>query len=343
MKRFLVVRRDNIGDLLCTTPFISNLRASYPDAEIDVLVNSYNYDAIKNNPDVNHIYVYEKAKHVSGVRAKLLTYVNRIKMMIALKAKHYDYAFLCSPGERTIRLAKQAGVKNLAGFYRSEQEKSQLTYPVSLSECAGKHEAERVNLLLSAVATQPVVPPMTLKVEASVENIVLTELQQLGLSKSDEVIGVHVSARKPSNRWTTEKYISLIQALLSEAPQRKVLLFWSPGSASNKTHPGDDEKAKEIVERVNSSALIAYKTSNLQQLIAMTQRVDLFVCSDGGAMHVAAGLHKKVLCFFGDSDISQWYPWGVSHRLMTNESKDVSTISVASVLAMFEELYHDKV
>ena len=35
---FLVVRRDNIGDLVCTTPLIAALRAHYPDAWIAALV-----------------------------------------------------------------------------------------------------------------------------------------------------------------------------------------------------------------------------------------------------------------------------------------------------------------
>ena len=38
--RILLVRRDNIGDLACTTPAIAALRQHYPNAEIAALVNS---------------------------------------------------------------------------------------------------------------------------------------------------------------------------------------------------------------------------------------------------------------------------------------------------------------
>ena len=41
-ERILVVRRDNIGDLILTTPFLHALRRARPQAHIAALVNSYN-------------------------------------------------------------------------------------------------------------------------------------------------------------------------------------------------------------------------------------------------------------------------------------------------------------
>lgn len=54
--KILFIRRDNIGDLICTTPAIHTVRKEYPDAKIGILVNSYNADAIINNPDIDEIY-----------------------------------------------------------------------------------------------------------------------------------------------------------------------------------------------------------------------------------------------------------------------------------------------
>jgi heptosyltransferase-3 len=48
--KILLVRNDNIGDLICTTPAIEALRKKYPKAQIDIVVNSYNFVAINNNP-----------------------------------------------------------------------------------------------------------------------------------------------------------------------------------------------------------------------------------------------------------------------------------------------------
>lgn len=62
-KKILLIRNDNIGDLICTTPAIEALRKKYPNNQIDIVVNSYNIQAIENNPFINHVYCYTKTKH----------------------------------------------------------------------------------------------------------------------------------------------------------------------------------------------------------------------------------------------------------------------------------------
>ena len=44
--RILVIRRDNIGDLACTTPLIDGLRARWPDAHLAALVTTYNAEVL---------------------------------------------------------------------------------------------------------------------------------------------------------------------------------------------------------------------------------------------------------------------------------------------------------
>lgn len=51
-RRILVIRRDNIGDLVCTLPLIRALREYFPRAWIGALANSYNRDVLMGNPDL---------------------------------------------------------------------------------------------------------------------------------------------------------------------------------------------------------------------------------------------------------------------------------------------------
>ena len=61
--RILVIRRDNIGDLLCATPLIHALRARFPHAALDVLANAYNAPILDGHPDIDRVVRYAKAKH----------------------------------------------------------------------------------------------------------------------------------------------------------------------------------------------------------------------------------------------------------------------------------------
>ncbi|HBT53056.1 glycosyltransferase family 9 protein, partial [Erwinia persicina] len=50
MKNILIIRRDNIGDLVCTTPLIEGAKTAFPDANIYLLINTVSHDVVKNNP-----------------------------------------------------------------------------------------------------------------------------------------------------------------------------------------------------------------------------------------------------------------------------------------------------
>ena len=58
--RILVIRRDNIGDLLCTTPLLHGLRRQFPQAYIAVL---------DGNPDVDEVFVFLKRQQKKIGRA----------------------------------------------------------------------------------------------------------------------------------------------------------------------------------------------------------------------------------------------------------------------------------
>lgn len=47
MKNILIIRRDNIGDLVCTTPLIEGVKIAYPDAKVYLLINKVSQTLLK--------------------------------------------------------------------------------------------------------------------------------------------------------------------------------------------------------------------------------------------------------------------------------------------------------
>ena len=76
-----------------------------------------------------------------------------------------------------------------------------------------------------------------------------------------------------------------------------------------------------------------------RDLIDALNAADIVICADGGAMHIAAGLGKPLVCLFGKSDAQRWRPWGVPYVLLQKPSLDVAGISVAEVAAAFATLH----
>ena len=90
----LVIRRDNIGDLVCTTPALNALRRHFPKARICVLVNTYNRTVLERNPDVDAVYVYEKAKHRTAGTSLWRVYWNTLRLILKLQRERFDYVLL---------------------------------------------------------------------------------------------------------------------------------------------------------------------------------------------------------------------------------------------------------
>jgi len=66
VRRILVVRKDNIGDVLCTRPALRALRRAFPDAHLAILVAEHCRAAVERNPDPGEVLAYTKAKHHPG-------------------------------------------------------------------------------------------------------------------------------------------------------------------------------------------------------------------------------------------------------------------------------------
>ncbi|MBU3698270.1 glycosyltransferase family 9 protein, partial [Dechloromonas sp.] len=147
----------------------------------------------------------------------------------------------------------------------------------------------------------------------------------------------HISARKEKQRWPVERFAELAHRLHARTGAR-FLVFWSPGDENNPFHPGDDGKAAKLLAAMVDLPVAPVNTHHLSELIAGLSLCDAAVLSDGGAMHVASGLGKPVVCFFGNSPAERWHPWGVAHRLLRKPSRDVSDISVDEAEVAFIDL-----
>ncbi len=165
----------------------------------------------------------------------------------------------------------------------------------------------RISRLLAPLDIQSLPPPPRLTPSPLKVIQAQQKLKHNGLMAARMLLGVHISARKPSQCWPVEKFIELIKKLREKYDANFVLL-WSPGGADNPMHPGDDDKAQAIMNQLVGLLVIAYPTGDLGDLIGALSLCNEVICSDGGTMHIAAALGKPIVCFFGKSDVTRWHP-----------------------------------
>ena len=323
--KILIIRRDNIGDLVCTTPLIAALRQRFPAGWIGALVNSYNAPVLEGNPDLDEVFVYTKAKHRGRDESLPGILWRRLKMMRRLRGMALDDVILAAPvlQPRLISLARWLKPKRIIGYGDG------IGLNVSLPlDNAQRHEVEDVFRVASIYGIESAPPPCRVFAKAPPPVATLT-------------IGIHISARKPSQRWPVERFVGTIKAIAAQGPAR-FLLLWSPGNEDNPLHPGDDAKARELMKGIGASAtVIARPTQALPELIAALAGCDMLICADGGAMHLGAGLGLPIVCLFGNSGAQRWRPWEVPYRLLQKSSADVADIGVDEVVDAFNALRAD--
>jgi ADP-heptose:LPS heptosyltransferase len=325
LQRILVVRRDNIGDLVCTTPLISALRTRFPDAWLGALVNSYNAPVLAGNGDLSKVFAYTKLKHLDAGQSAWRLLGARFSDLWRLRRMKLDSVVLAttSNSARTQRLAGWLAPATIIGYDAALERAMQ-----------GRHEVERVFALAGRFGIEGPIPPLKVVPDpAEVERAAAAFPAGPGPR-----IAVHVSARRRAQRWPAERFAALI-ARLHAAHGARCMLLWAPGAADHPQHPGDNEKSARIRALLGAdSNAVFYPTTTLPALIGALAACDGAILPDGGAMHLAAALGKPVVALFGDSPVARWRPWGVPHRVLCPLSRDVNDISLEDVEAAYASL-----
>jgi len=326
MRKILLIRRDNIGDLVCSTPLMRALREKFPDAHIAAYVNSYNVPVLEGNPDLDAVHAYTKAKHREDGASAIAHYWRRARHMLAIRRQRFDDVIIAEPGytQRVTRLAQFFRPQRVIGFRTAAGGGSGLDVGVPRLEGDSLHECIDVFRLLEPFGIAGVPPPVRVVSKYA--------------PGPQFTVGVHISARKPSQRWSIENFVAVIRHL-AMVHGAAIRLFWAPGTEDNAQHPGDDAKAAAVIAACGECAVEAAPTPGLRTLIDGLAQCHAVLCSDGGAMHLAAGLGKPIVCLFGRSIAARWHPWGVPCVLLQKPTEDVADIPVSDVMEACDRLF----
>ena len=214
----LIIRRDNIGDLLCTTPLMLGIKEQLKVDRLDVVTNAYVAPVLKGNHFIDTLYVYHKLKH--GHISFFKVIYERLKLIFNLGQHHYDYI-----------LAFDARALNLTRFLR----KTKVLTPII--DWTNQTEVERAWELGQRIGLKGLPGPLTLPLHLYDPSADI---------KKPLTIGIHISARRIKQQYPVTDWEKLIRRLHDMDPKLTFHIFWSPGDNQNPMHPGDDKKADTL-------------------------------------------------------------------------------------------------
>ena len=298
----LIIRRDNIGDLLCTTPLLRGLKDQLKVSRLDVVTNSYVAPVLKGSHLIDSLYIYHKLKH--GHISFLNAAFERFCLIFNLRKYHYDYI-----------LAFDHRALNLTRYLR----KTKVLTPIQ--DWADQTEVERAWELGQRIGLKGVPGPLALPLYSSSSGI-----------KNTQILGIHISARRVRQQYPITQWIKLIRALHNLDTKLTFHIFWSPGDSKSLMHPGDDDKVAILKEELKDLPVNFMPTPTLESLIESIQTCGSMIMADGGAMHIAAALNRPIVALFGDSNPKRWRPWGVPYKILQKNTEHVKDIEPSKII-----------
>jgi heptosyltransferase III len=333
-EKIIFVRRDNIGDLVCTTPAIRAVREAFPRARLSILVNTYNAEVIANHPHIDRVYIFQKPKHALD-RNRFAVLWENFRVFRHIRRERYDFAIGCGMYNRTLsHYTFYTGARRRIGYCR--EGRGRFFYNVPVAEAPEPvHEVVKVFRLLEPLGITGEPGDLFLRPAAEEVEKFAAFAAARRRRPDKPLLALAISARIRNNRWPVEKFIDLIRRILAQG-QAEVLLLWAPGSQTSPTYPGDDEAAAEITGRFQD-AVLAYPTPGLSALVAALYGADLALTLDTGSLHIAAAAQRPLVALMNPAKAATWFPWRTPSQVVVSNGR-VADITVDEVFAALERL-----
>ena len=317
VKRILVIPQHNqLGDMLAGISLFRALKEKYPDSHLTLLSSVDNYYGVVKNRFIDELIIFDKSKMYNPLN--FISFIKKIR-------KHFDVAIvpvtvsISFTSNLIARLSKsniRIGPKSLDGkpnesayFFDRRVDIDWRIYPDSN---VSEHILEIVKPF--GIVTKDFSSEISFdKYDLNEANKFVNEINN---KSKTFLIGLHVGAGKPSNRWSLKKYSKLIEKLNSEFS----CTFYLTGSDADK------EELNYII--LNSKPkLHLFLNRQISQIAALVSISNLFITNDTGIMHVAGTTATPQISLFGPTNPFNWAPCG-KNKICIRKSDLIDEVEV---------------
>lgn len=300
VKRILVIRQHNqFGDMLAGISLFRAIKEKYPHSHLTLLSSADNYFGVVKSRFIDELIIFDKSKMYNPVY--FISFIKKIR-------KHFDVAIvpvtvsISFTSNLFARLSKsniRIGPKSLDGkpnkssyFFDRRVDIDWRKYPDSN---VSEHILEIVKPF--GISTKDLSSEISFD-ESDVNNAVKF-MDKIRNDSKSLLIGLHVGAGKPANRWSLKKYSKLIDKLNKEVN----CTFYLTGTDA-------DKEELDFVSTNTSPKLNLFLNKQIPQVAALVSKSNLFITNDTGIMHVAGTTTTPQISLFGPTNPFNWAPCG---------------------------------
>jgi heptosyltransferase I len=292
----LIVRLGALGDLVHAMPAVAALRAAWPEATIDWIVDGRYAALLELVPGVNRIVV------VGGRTGRPLRAVIR-----DLRRARYDLAIDFQGLLKSAALARVAGARETAGFMAGQLREplAGLFYTRRIPADDSGHVVRKNLSLVEAlgVGAREVAsaPKVTASLNVTASAVPDQARQLLKIDAGARFAVINPGAGWPNKQWPADRYGS-IAAHLRARHGMPSIVTWGPR---------EQALAGEVVAASDDAAKVAPATS-IADLVELARAAAVFVAGDTGPMQLAAAVNTPVVGLFGPTNPLRNGPWNAA-------------------------------
>lgn len=321
MQRILVIRIDFLGDMICTTALLHALKQRWPSAEIHVLANKYNQEALARNPDISAVYtyVYSKQCERNQKSGRVKAIFDRLALIWQLRRLRFDLLVIPNGGvsKNSIQFAKQLNVVD--SRWHTDATEFDDRNPEHVANRPIHHEA------LSGFALLPELGPVDinkLKLFLYPDPQLQAKWRVRFGDRNRPRIGLFVSNKSPQRRWSWEKWQQLA---LNLSDQADVVILYDPCA------PPSEQQLASIKGR-------HVLTPSVDEFVAAVSQLDMVISADSAPVHISSALQIPVVALFESrpEKYLRWYP--LTRHILLHAGPEIEDISADAVETAAREL-----
>lgn len=281
-KKILIINLDAMGAVVQTTSMLPAIKKKYPNSHISWITLKNAYRLLDNNPYLDAVYIWEP------------------ESWLILQQMEFDIVYQTDKTKRSCAFGNTVKAKEKIGFGLNKNGKivplnkeAEYSYIVGLDDDLKFKKNKKYG-------TQILQESMKLKYQRDEYVFELSEEERKfcdqyktenDLKKNELIVGFNTgcSYLYQNKKMTIDQHVLLINSMYSISGVRLVLVGG----------PEDTERNAEIMRRVGDKVLNTPTTEGVRRGICYENICDVIITGDSFGMHVAIGLKKYVIVWFG--------------------------------------------
>lgn len=295
-ERILLVRLGSLGDIIFTLPTAAALRESFPDAQIDWLVDARWRPLLDGNPDLTEVITLP-----DRTAGTFLTCGR------AIRASKYSIAIDIQALYKSAALARISGAPRRIGFAREfvRERGAEWLYTQRVAP-QEPHMVEQNLALAWAAGAKRSTPRFPLQISEAASTAVNKKLADIG-AKDFGVLSL--GGGWLSKCWPAARFGELALQLRERHGLRFLI----------NCGPGESQMAREAVASAGAAAPQIIET-NLAELMALLRATKIVIAADSGPLHLAVALGTPVVGLYGPTSPARNGPYNPRDIVVRNAS-----------------------